>query len=129
MTFPSGLVRVLRTHHLPTERVRCLSVRAEVGDSQLLAFRGADDNISRDGQIHPGGSIHPMTQPLRMQLPEADGLPTVPDSICRPSRLVPGVRQGTHDKFPIPACPDHLHLDMAGIVVGEGGGTDVDGQL
>jgi hypothetical protein len=64
-----------------------------------------------------------------MQLPEADSLPAVTHSVRRPTRLVPGIRQGTHDKFPIPACPDHLHLDMAGIVVGEGGGTDVDGQL
>jgi hypothetical protein len=64
-----------------------------------------------------------------MQLPEADSLPAVTHSIRRPGRLVPGIRQGTHDKFPIPACPDHLHLDMASIVVGEGGGTDVDGQL
>jgi len=70
-----------------------------------------------------------MSETPGVQLPEAHRLPVVAHSGRGPSRLVPGVRQGTHNQFPIPTSSYHLHLDTASVVVSERRGTYVNGQL
>jgi len=112
-TFPSVPVRVLGTHHLPTEDVRCLSGRAEVAGRQLLPRRRADDSGGRLPGVQ-ATCTHPVAQPVLVELPESDSLAAVAYSFRVPARLVPGVREGTSDEGIIPTDGSKLALDVAG---------------